>query len=142
MSKEMTEQAKSILPADVNQALRELVRLSKKLVGFAEQETQALIKNDHLGFAYTQRDKEALSLTYAQASEEFRNRIEEFKGANKALIKQLGDLQNDLKNKTESNNVIIASIKKKAAANTQSTLFTVQQLGQRVTLADPIQERA
>ena len=126
------ETQKNVLTSDINQSLRELVRLSKQLVEFADQETQCLVTNDHLRFAYTQRDKENLAERYTQASEEFRSRIDEFRNADKSILIQLDRLQAELKEKTESNNLLIGQIKKRAAANTQSTLFTVQELGQKV----------
>lgn len=125
-----------ILVRDVDHALRELVRLSKKLVDFADQETQSLIKGDHLGFAMTQQEKEALAVQYTKASEEFRERLEDFRSADKGILKQLDQLQAELKDKTENNNVLIDQIKARATANTQSTLFTAQEMGQRVHFAD------
>lgn len=120
-----------VLGQDVNSALRELVRLSKRLIEFADQETQCLMKNDHINFAFTQRDKDSLAQRYAKASEEFRTRLEEFRVADKGLLMQLDRLQSELRNKTHDNNVMIEQIKKRSAANTQSTLFTVQEMGQR-----------
>jgi hypothetical protein len=122
----------SVLGNDVNIALRELVRVSKKLIEFADQESQALLTNDHITFAFTQRDKESLSGRYAKASEEFRSRLDEFRHADKGILMQLDQLQRTLKEKTANNNEMISQIKKRASANTQSTLFAVQELGQRV----------
>lgn len=124
-----------ILGKDVNLALRELVRLSKKLIEFADQETQALLTNDHITFAFTQKDKESLSGRYAKASEEFRSRLDEFRHADKGILMQLDGLQRTLKEKTANNNDMIEQIKKRASANTQSTLFAAQELGQRVQFA-------
>lgn len=130
-----------ILDRDVNRALRELVRLSKKLVEFADQETQALVMNDHITFAFTQRDKERLAVQYAQASEEFRSRLDEFRHADKSVLMQLDRLQTQLKEKTANNNDMIEQIKKRASANTQSTLFAAQELGQRVVFDAPTTEQ-
>ena len=130
----------NILGKDVNLALRELVRLSKKLIEFADRETQALVTNDHMSFAFIGQDKESMAQRYMKASEEFRGRIEEFHNADKSIMMQLDKLQNELKEKTQSNNILIGQIKKRAAANTQSTLFTVQELGQRVSFKS-IEER-
>lgn len=120
-----------ILDRNVNLALRELVAISKKLVTLAESETQALVCGDMLRFACVQQDKESLAVRYAKASEEFRSRLEEFRSADKALLNQLSKLQDDLKQKTNDNNVMIQSIKKRSQAKTQSTLFSVQELAQR-----------
>ncbi len=122
----------SLLGRDPNTALRELVNLSKKLIELADQETQSLVMNDHMKFAFTGQDKEVLAGQYMKASEEFRSRLEDFRNADKAIIAQLNKLQAELKDKTLSNNILIEQIKNRAAANTKSTLFTVQELGQRV----------
>ncbi len=129
---------KRVLQPDVNASLSELVSITRKLIGFADQETQCLITHDHIGFAFTQRDKENLAARYMKASEEFRNHVEDFKTADRGLLMQLDRLQKDLKEKTSNNNVLIEQIKTKASSNTQSTLFTAQELGQRVRFQKPI----
>ncbi|MGH1375714.1 MAG: hypothetical protein ACRBCK_05120 [Alphaproteobacteria bacterium] len=132
MTRAQEKQNKNALPINVNDALRELVRLSNKLVMFTDQETQSLVINDHLRFAYIQRDKERTALQYTKASEEFRSRLEEFRNGDKGLLMQLDRSQKELKQKSESNNILIEQIKNRAQANTTSTLFTVQEMGQRV----------
>ncbi len=124
-------QGKSVLPDDPNHALRELIRLTTALRDMAEQETQHLVTNDMLQFAFTQQDKEKIAVRYQEASQEFRRRIEEFRGADKGLIQKLEALQTELKEKSESNNLIVGRIRQKATANTKATLFTAQEIGQR-----------
>ena len=121
-----------ILGKNVNHALQELIRLSRRLSDYADMETKSLVTQDHMLFAFTQRDKENLAERYAQASEEFRNRLNEFRSADRGLLTQLEQLQDSLKEKTQSNNELIEQIKKTASANTQATLFTVQEMGQRI----------
>lgn len=121
-----------ILGTNVNHALQELIRLSKRLSDYADMETKSLVTQDHMLFAFTQRDKESMAERYALASEEFRDRLDEFRSADRGLLMQLERLQDGLKEKTQSNNEMIEQIKKKASANTQATLFTVQEMGQRV----------
>ncbi len=135
MKHALKDKEQNILPQDVNHALRELVRLSKRLVEFSDQETQALIKNDHMQFALIQQDKERLAEQYMRASEEFRSRLDDFKKADKGLLMQLDKLQKELKEKAESNNMTIDQVTTRARANTQSTLFSAQEMGQRVTFA-------
>ncbi|MGN7438113.1 MAG: hypothetical protein ACTHOO_05645 [Alcanivorax sp.] len=130
------ENGNMVLSRDVNMAVRQLIKLSQDLIRSADEETQALVTLDHMKFAMSQRDKEMLAEKYAKASEEFRERLGAFRMADKALIAQLNVLQNELKEKNGHNNVMINQIKKKAAANTQSTLFTAQQMGQRVYFQD------
>lgn len=136
MNKQAQKQSTNVLGKDVNQALRELVRLNKRLIDFADQETQSLVTSDHMRFAFTQQDKESLARQYMQASEEFRTRLDDFRHADKSILMQLDKLQIELKEKTQNNNVLIEQIKTRASANTQSTLFTVQELGQRVSFPE------
>lgn len=130
------ENGNMILSKDVNQAVRQLIKISQDLVRLADDEAQALVTLDHMKFAMSQRDKERLAEQYSKASEEFRERLGAFRMADKNLIAQLNTLQNELKDKNGHNNLMINQIKKKAAANTQSTLFTAQQMGQRVYFQD------
>jgi len=133
---EQEKQADYILANDVNQAVRQLISLSKDLIRLADDEAQALVTLDHMKFALAQSDKEKMAERYAKASEEFRNRLGAFRMADKNIIAQLNALQNEIKEKTEHNNVMIDQIKKRTSANTQATLFTAQQMGQRVNFED------
>ncbi|MCB1591067.1 MAG: flagellar export chaperone FlgN [Alphaproteobacteria bacterium] len=123
---------KSTLPQNPSAALRELIRLTKALRDMAEQETQALITNNMLPFAYLQMDKESLVAKYQDAAEEFRRRLEEFRGADPALLKQLETLQNELKEKSSANNEMVDRIRSRSMASTMESLFMAQELGQRV----------
>ncbi len=138
-NKEQADKPRSILASDVNQAVHQLISLSNDLIRLADDEAQALVTLDHMKFALAQSEKEKMAERYAKASEEFRNRLGAFRMSDKNLIARLNALQNELKEKTEHNNLMIDQIKKRAAANTQATLFTAQQMGQRVHFAD--QER-
>lgn len=132
--------AAHLLNADTNSSLQTLIRISQKLIDFADQEARALAINDYLGFAFTQQDKEKLARQYAQASEEFRSRVEEFRTCDSNLLSRLDRLQNQLKEKTQSNNDTIARIRDRALANTKSTLFSAQELGQRLRIHNNIEE--
>ncbi len=127
----------SILGADVNHALQELIRLSKKLVDFADQETKSLVTRDAMLFAFTQKDKEILAERYAQASEEFRSRLDDFRRADRGLLMKLERLQEELRQKTHDNNMAIEQVKEKVSASTQATLFSAQEMGQRVRFNTP-----
>ncbi len=120
------------LPRDPAAALRELIRLTKALRDMAEQETQALVTNNMLPFAFLQLDKEKLAQRYQDAAEAFRLRLEEFRGSDPALLKQLEALQNELREKTEANNVMVDQIRRRSQASTMESLFIAQELGQRV----------
>lgn len=126
------KQSHKILPQDTTAALKELVSLSKQLLEYAEKEMQCLVMGDLLHFAMIQQDKEKLAGRYALASEEFRSRLEDFRGSNQALLTQLDQLQKQLREQTEENNILIDQIRRRATANTRATLFTAQEMGQRV----------
>ncbi len=135
-------QPKKQLSDNVNEALREMVVLSKRLIEFTDQEAQSLIKSDHMGFALVQRDKERLAGRYAKASEEFLGRLDAFRNADKGLIAQLHQVQNTLREKTQNNNDMIARVRDRAQVNTQATLFSAQEMGQRVSFRERVKEGA
>lgn len=126
------KQGPNVLSGNINLAMREMIRISEKLVYIAEDETHSLVRGDLMQFAVAQKEKEKLSSRYTKASEEFRGRIEDFKKADKALVQKLDTLQNEIKQKTECNNRMIDQIKQKSMANTKATLMTAQDLGQRL----------
>lgn len=117
---------------DANTHLRHLIRLSQKILDLTHQETQALVKNDHMQFAFLMQDKEKVADSYREASEYFRAQIEEFRNADQSLLIKLDRMQTEIKDVTQSNNTMIDSLQKRARANTQSTLFSAQDLGQRM----------
>lgn len=137
-----TEQKRqaSTLPADANGALKNLISISRKLCLFADQEMHALTIGDMLRFAYTQKDKEKVAEEYAQASEDFRIRVEQFRSADKNLLKELESLQVELKTKSTNNNDFIRKIRDRAISNTKGTLFTAQELGQKVQVTFPVRK--
>ena len=63
----------SVLSNNINESLQTMVRLSRQLIDFANQESQCLITNDLLRFGYLQKDKNALATRYAKATEFFRS---------------------------------------------------------------------
>lgn len=129
----MSNTQQKTLPQDTTGALKELVSVSRNILDSAERETQCLVMGDLISFAMIQHDKEYLADRYAKASGEFRSRIDEFRGAqHKAMIAQLDNLQRRLKEKTQENNILIDQIRRRATANTRATLFTAQEMGQRV----------
>ncbi|MCB1783213.1 MAG: hypothetical protein KDI13_04400 [Alphaproteobacteria bacterium] len=135
MSKQKPE---TILSPDTTVALKELVAMSRSLITFAETETQALVMGDLMRFALTQQDKDKMARRYALASNEFRRRINEFRGCNSALLMQLEGLQKQLKEKTQEANVLVDQVKRRSRANTRATLFTAQEMGQRAAFPQAV----
>jgi hypothetical protein len=131
MNRKNTAQSTSSLPKDPKQAAEKLIKLSRSLVDLAERETQALVQNDIVTFAILQDEKEFLTGQYAAASEEFRSRLEEFRSLDRAVLARLEELQKRLAEKTHANNAIVMQMRQRAVKNTQSTLLSAQELGQR-----------
>lgn len=131
----------NILPMDHSDALKMLIKLSEKIMGLSEQETQALIQDDMASFALLQREKASLATQYARASEEFRLRFEEFKSGDKALLDRLENLQKDMGEKLRSNNEIVTRMFKRTKKKTSESLLTVQELAQQKPLRMNDEER-
>jgi len=132
------QKPETILSSDTTVALKELVAMSRSLITFAETETQALVMGDLMRFALTQQDKDKMARRYALASNEFRRRINEFRGCNSALLMQLEGLQKQLKEKTLEANVLVDQVKRRSRANTRATLFTAQEMGQRAAFPQAV----
>ncbi len=140
----MNNQAKrNILPENPTQAARELIKLSQTLVELADRETQALVQGDLLTFNILQDEKELLATRYARSSEEFRERLEEFRTLDRNLLDQMENIQKQLGEKNHSNNTIVARMYQRSEQKTQATLFTAQELAQQkpVRLAASQEER-
>lgn len=108
-------------------ALNNLCRLSQSLLDLAEQESQALIQQDMLAFAILQDEKEALSLRYLDASQDFRSRVHAFRRVDQAMLNRLETIQSDLNSRTNDNNVLINQIKEKAEHFVSHGLMTAQE---------------
>lgn len=128
------------LPAQPEQAMQILCKLSQSLIDLAEQESQALIQKDMLAFAILQDEKERLSKNYLGASQEFRTRLNEFRRLDKSIINRLEGLQNNLGERTNDNNRLIAQIKAQAERNTQHSMLIAQEYADspRATFAMPL----
>lgn len=117
------------LPANVNAAVHHLIRTSQALLTLTEKETQALALNDLLAFSILQHEKEKMAGDYVAASEEFRNRLEDFRAADKNLLGRLEKLQNELGERSQGNNVLVEQVYKRTQANMQKSLLAAQEYG-------------
>lgn len=122
--------AAGILAREKTQAIQQLIKLTHNLTDLAERETQALAQNDMISFAILQDEKALISEHYAAASQEFRNRLPEFRGMNPALLDRLESLQNRLGDAARQNNETVKRLYERSKENTQSTLISAQELGQ------------
>lgn len=125
------------LSGDVNQAVRELMTFTQTLIDYTDQEAQSLLQQDVIGFAAIQDDKAHSAWRYNRASQEFRSRINEFKEADKGLLKKLENLQGLLHDKTQGNNIIVKNIRDNAQIKTRAHTVTAQQMGRRVKFNRP-----
>ena len=140
----MTQAQQNNLPAQPEQAMQLLCKLSQSLIDLAEQESQALIQKDMLAFAILQDEKERLSKNYLGASQEFRTRLNEFRRLDKSIISRLEKLQDNLGERTNDNNRLIAQIKEQAERNTQHSMLIAQEYSDspRTTFASPLSDMA
>jgi hypothetical protein len=128
------------LPSDRVQALNTLIKATQALIAMADKETQALAQNDIVTFHILQDEKEFLSGRYEKLSVEFRERLQEFRGADRGLLDRLEKMQNLLGEKTDSNNQVVMQIRDRAQNKTQSSLLTVQEMAQQRPVKMPVDE--
>lgn len=131
-----------ILPEDSTQAINTLIRLTKSLCLMADREASAIAHNDIMALAILQDEKEGLAEQYMKACEEFRNRVEEFRNVDKALIGRLEKLQNELGERAHSNNASAEQLYNNAKARTQSSLLAAQEIGQNCSITYPEKQAA
>jgi hypothetical protein len=127
---EVAKEVKILLSSSTSIALRSMIRISTKLCDISDQETQKIAQEDFVGLALMQNKKKALAEDYAQMSQEFHARLEDFKGADQALLGALKDLQLTLGEKAQTNSANLKEMMSKLQQNTQSTLLAAQTIGQ------------
>lgn len=124
------EAAAGVLAREKTQAVQQLIKLTRNLADLAERESQALAQNDMISFAILQDEKALIAEHYAAASNEFRNRLPEFRGMNPALLDRLESLQVRLGEAARQNNEAVKRLYDQSKDNTQNTLISAQELGQ------------
>ena len=127
-----TEEAKAVLPEDTTQAMNTLIRLTKSLCLMADREASAIAHSDMMALAILQDEKDELADQYIRACSEFRSRMEDFRGVDKALLDRLDKLQAELGERAHSNNDAAEQMYTNAKARTQSSLLAAQEIGQSV----------
>lgn len=142
MSDKTENTENNILPTDRPQALQTLIKATQSLIDLADREAQALAQNDMMSFNILQEEKTFLAKRYEKLSGEFRERLEEFRGMDRAQIERLEKLQTVLGQKTEANNLVVLSIYNTAQQKTQSSLLTAQELGQQKPVHMPLNGHA
>jgi|GEM_PF-5002929 len=119
-----------ILPLNCEAAIRDMIDISIKLCDICDRELEKLQEDNFVGVALIQDEKQTLSERYAQASQEFHDRLDTFKGTSPNLLKHLETLQETLGNKARANAVILEKMMNKLQQNTHTTLLNVQSMGQ------------
>ncbi len=127
----------TILPQDPRQAILELIKVTQKLVDIAEREAQALAQDDMLSFAILQDEKAYISERYVKLSEEFRGRLNDFRGTDKTMLDRLDKLQVTLGKKSRENNAIVGEMYTRSKTRTQHTLLAAQEIGRNVHITYP-----
>lgn len=100
-----------ILPENPTDAVKFVTKIAQQLMHVMEQEGRALTMQDGVSFTAAQEDKTRLSKQYHMASEEFKQRIMDFRGVDKALLDKLDATQRELKAKTEENSAVLDRMK-------------------------------
>lgn len=124
----------TLLSADTGQALRELIGLSERILDISRKEAQALVKNDAANFAALQDEKAPLSKRFEKTGQEFRARLEDFKGADKALVNRLEALQKEIGEVNRNLRETIARMQAGTEESIQKTLIGVQEASQKVAV--------
>lgn len=112
----MTDQ-EHLLSADPRQAMEEMIKLTEELTLRIETETNAVATNDGTTFTMNEMNKEAVADMYQQASNEFHERINEFKKVDPNLIRRLDAAQKSLGQSTKNNLALLEKIQKEQEAN-------------------------
>lgn len=126
--------ANAMLVEDPNLAIKTIIKMTQSLIIMAEKESQALAKNDMLSLAILQDEKETITQRYVKISQEFRTRIEEFRGVDRNELDKLEKLQVELSNISKDNNAVLDRIQKRSQKKTATNMFTVQELAQNHTV--------
>ena len=134
-SKTPITQNNNILHDNPEQAMQEMILISRMLFKIAERESQALAQNDLMSLAILQDEKEMATNRYQKASEEFRGRLEQFRQVPKTLVDQLEALQKQINEVMQNNNRTVLQMRESARESTQQTLITAQELGQSKPVA-------
>lgn len=124
-------QEQQLLPVDISLALKAIIKTTENLIDISEREAQHIAKNDMVSFAILQDEKNVQTERYVRLSREFRGRLNDFRKADIGLLDRLEKLQGTLGENTAHNNRIINQVQKKAKKNTENTLLSAQELGQK-----------
>lgn len=98
----MTDQEK-LLSSDPRQAVEEMIKLTEELIARIEIETNAVAINDGTTFSMNEVNKEHVAELYQKGADEFRARLNEFRGVDKALLAKLEEAQSSLGQSTKNN---------------------------------------
>ena len=121
------------LPEKPEDGVLTLVKITQKLILLADREAQTLIQGDLLGLAVIQDEKEAISLHYSRASQEFRSNLEDFRQVDRVLLDRLEALQKELSDKTKSNSKVIENAYDRSKKKSHDSLIKAQEMGQIVS---------
>ena len=100
-----------LLPENHNDALDKMIELACECVNVLQAENDRITINDMLKFVVAAEDKERVFGYYAQASAEFRARIDDMQGqVDDAKVTQLQQLQLQINDMAAANNERLAAI--------------------------------
>ncbi len=102
--------AQTILDQDPTQAVAQIIDTVETLIALMDEESRAMTMKDAVGFTAAQEQKNRLSVQYEAMAEEFKARLMEFRGIDRALLDRLDGLQRDLVEKTQGNMKLMESL--------------------------------
>ena len=91
--------AEAILPQQPGEAVKLITKTVEELLEVMEQESLAMMTKDGVSFTAAQDQKQRISERYEKMTEEFKQRIMDFRVVDKALLDKLDALQRQLADK-------------------------------------------
>ena len=100
----MTEK---ILPQGSVSAVKTMVEIAESLLDLMDREARALATQDAMSFLTMQDEKNRLVDKYEAATEEFKDRIEDFRAVDNTMLSKLEMVQDKLAKQSLENNELI-----------------------------------
>jgi hypothetical protein len=92
-----------ILPLDAEESVRIMIDITERLCELMDDERYSVAVTDGNMFVAANEEKKKLADLYEQAAGEFRKRLNEFRTVDKDLLDRLDQIQQKLKELTQSN---------------------------------------
>ncbi len=123
-----SNQQETLLPKDAVSAVQVMTQITRQMLEFVLEESTLLKNKDAATLTRIQKGKELRTFGYANAANEFKSRMAEFKDLDEALIGKLEALTIELGKATRANQTSIEAMapKKPLNENITNNLFLLQ----------------